>query len=100
MHMYIRAHMYIYVCVYIYMYISTMLNEECLHKTFQAEAPFESTRRGNVLFQDMVLVLAQLWGAGVPFVAEVPKWDEAVLATLKRLPGVTWTDGERCSLLY
>ena len=61
---------------------------------------FSSTLAHMTLFQDVVLVLAQLWSLEIPFAAMLPKWDEAVISVLKRLPGVQWTDGGALLLVH
>ena len=61
---------------------------------------FYSAVASMTLYQDVVLVLAQLCAAEATFAAVLPKWDEALVSILKRLPGVQWTDGGRLVLLH
>ena len=60
----------------------------------------EAAMGSATLFQDVVLVIAQLWTAEVPFVALLPGWDSSILSTLRRLPGVQWTAGSELVLLH
>ena len=61
---------------------------------------FLHAKKLYTLFQDVALVVAQLWASGTPFIAVLPHWEPSIVSVLKRLPGVQWTGGTMCSLLH
>ena len=76
------------------------MHYDCLREPTTKAARFRQAHRCQILVQDVMLVLAQLWKAGIPFAAVVPNWDETVLATFKRLPCTSWTGGTACTLVH
>ena len=69
-------------------------------RAFACEKDFARARRQQILFQDIGLVIAQLWRDALPFVALLPMWDASIVATLRRLPGVEHTVADSLALLY